>query len=100
MPDVYSRRKGTPKPPKGAEYVGRGTPWGNPFPMKNESDRARVCRQFREQIAPTLDVRLLIGKDLVCWCTYPGQTPKKECHATILLIAARELEEKLRKQND
>tara|TARA_R100000541_G_scaffold28346_1_gene37656 strand:+ start:10710 stop:11000 length:291 start_codon:yes stop_codon:yes gene_type:complete len=30
----------------GAEYVGRGSPLGNPFVMKNESERNTVCAQY------------------------------------------------------
>ncbi len=30
-----------------AQYIGRGSPLGNPFVMKNESDRNRVCDQYQ-----------------------------------------------------
>lgn len=28
------------------EYVGRPSPLGNPFPMKSEEDRDRVCEEY------------------------------------------------------
>ena len=31
---------------KGAQYIGRGSPLGNPFRMKNESERDLVCDQY------------------------------------------------------
>ena len=36
-------RKGDPK----AQYIGRGSPLGNPFPMKGESQREEVIAKFR-----------------------------------------------------
>ena len=29
-----------------AQYIGRGSPLGNPFVMKSEADRDRVCDQY------------------------------------------------------
>lgn len=33
---------------KGAIYIGRGSPLGNPFIMKSEEDRDYVCDQYEE----------------------------------------------------
>jgi len=31
----------------GAEYIGRPSPLGNPFPMQNESQRDEVCDKYK-----------------------------------------------------
>ena len=31
----------------GAQYIGRGSPLGNPFVMKSEADRDAVCDQYQ-----------------------------------------------------
>ena len=30
----------------GAQYIGRGSPLGNPFVMRGEADRNKVCEQY------------------------------------------------------
>ena len=77
---VWNKRD--PNCPFDAVYVGRGTPWGNPFIMKRESERDFVCDLFEIDILPKLDVSALRGKDLVCWCA------PKRCHADSLLRKA------------
>jgi hypothetical protein len=75
-------------------YIGRpsaGAPrgdackWGNPFPMRNQSDkeRERVSNQYREWIYGNIELtgearRELRGKVLGCWCD------PKYCHGHIL----------------
>ena len=67
--------------------VDRGTDWGNPFVMRNETDRDRVCDLY-EQYALwrlTVDPNWLIplrGSSLACWCA------PKRCHADTLLRLA------------
>lgn len=78
---VWNKRD--PNVPADAVYVGRGTPWGNPFKLFRESDRDVVCDLFAERVLPTLDLTPLIGKHLVCWCA------PKRCHADALLRAAQ-----------
>ena len=75
--------------PSSAIRVDRGTDWGNPFVMRNDQDRDRVCdlfmryAEFRLTIDPTwLDP--LKGKDLACWCV------PLRCHAQTLLRMANE----------
>lgn len=72
--------------PFGAVYVGRGSPYGNPFKMTNSSDaeRNRVCDRFEQEVLPTLDVSALRGKDLVCYCA------PKRCHADAVLRKANQ----------
>lgn len=57
--------------------------WGNPFYLKNESQRDQVCDQYEEYLNKneTLlnQLHTLKGKALVCWC-YP-----KRCHGNTLI---------------
>lgn len=69
--------------PENAVYVGRGSKWGNPCKVENESQRAAAVSWFEAHVLPGLDVSELRGKDLACWCR-PGQV----CHADSLLEAA------------
>lgn len=82
-PRVLNRRHG--QPPRGAAYVGRGSPWGNPFQIGRDGSRAEVIERFRCEVLPALDVRPLIGRDLVCYCA------PLACHADLLLAAAAAL---------
>jgi len=96
-----SRRKGA-RLPEGVVYVGRPTPWGNPwtvprsggivaahqFPgiaIRSRADAVaafRVTARLRLEIEPDwLDP--LRGHDLACWC--PLDEP---CHADVLLQLA------------
>ena len=103
------RTKGWRTPPcscgcgKPARYVGRGTPWGNPWRVGDVITVLAPVRRgsafVRELVAtPALVVALyeitigpdrsdaiaeLGGHDLSCWC--PLDTP---CHADVLLSLA------------
>lgn len=79
-PKVYNKYRGAPAE---AVYVGRGTPWGNPFRISFAQSREQVIERFRCEVLPTLDVTPLIGKSLVCFCA------PKPCHADLLLEKAR-----------
>lgn len=75
--------------PKGAVRVDRGSDWGNPFVMRDQStvERDRVCDLFEQYAAWRLSVepdwlRPLRGKSLACWCV------PKRCHAETLLRLA------------
>lgn len=85
------------------EYIGRGTPLGNPFAMRNKSqtERDRVCDAYEKYIAkkiqdkdPAICTELnrlwKIAKKgnliLVCWCK------PLRCHGDTI---KRVLEEKL-----
>jgi uncharacterized protein YeaO (DUF488 family) len=71
------------------EYVGRGSPLGNLFVMKDKTDRDRVCDEYEKwfdehkediNIKKELDRLYNIYKDkgeltLVCYCS------PKRCHA-------------------
>ena len=83
MPRVYNKRAGYPAD---AVYIGRGSPWGNPFVIGRDGDRETCIEKFKFHTLPTLDVRPLIGKSLVCFCA------PRACHGDLLLKAAAELE--------
>ena len=93
--------------PDGAVYVGRGTRWGNPWPLsiyladyRDLTDRERrqlAVSDYRNLVSGRFD-RLgdvpphpteneiregLRGRDLVCWCTLD-----QPCHADVLLELA------------
>ena len=81
MPKVLNKRR-VGYTPTEAVYVGRGSPWGNPFKIGEHGNRDDVCDRFEREILPTLDVSSLRGKDLVCWCA------PSRCHADALLRKA------------
>jgi hypothetical protein len=76
---VHNKRAGTA--PKDAVYIGRGSPWGNPFVMGQHGNRNQVCDQFERETLPTLDLEPLRGKHLICWCK-PAR-----CHGDSILAA-------------
>lgn len=80
MPRVYNKK--TTIPPSDAVYVGRSSPWGNPFRMGWDGSRDVVCDRFEKEILPHMDVSSLRGKDLVCFCA------PKRCHADAILKKA------------
>lgn len=73
-----------------AIYCGRGTPLGNPFPMKNESHRNYVCVQyekwFKTMLGNSTKLKFIAAIEeiyqaalkgdvkLKCWCA------PKRCH--------------------
>lgn len=70
--------------------VCRPSPWGNPYRMTSEADRADVIRRYRDEHWPRLPeafrakVGDLYGKALACWCA------PAPCHADVLVEHARE----------
>jgi hypothetical protein len=64
--------------------VDRATPWGNPFVLGKDGDRATVIARYRDHYLPRnpgLLARLggLRGKALGCWCA------PEACHAEVLI---------------
>ena len=85
MPSVHNKYKNTA--PKGAVYIGRGTPWGNPFVIGKDGDRDDVCDKYEQMVEndPQLKEKIkseLAGKDLICFCS-PAR-----CHGDYLLKIA------------
>jgi len=81
MPKVFNKH--SPGVPADAVYIGRGSPWGNPFKIGPDDTRDEVCDKFEREILPTLDLTPLIGKDLVCFCA------PRRCHGDSILTAIR-----------
>lgn len=77
MARVHNKRAGTA--PSDAVYIGRGSPWGNPFVIGTHGNRDEVCDRFEAEVLPMLDLEPLRGKDLVCWCK-PAR-----CHGDAIL---------------
>lgn len=79
---VYNKRAGNA--PAGSEYIGRGSPYGNPFRIGIDGDRDTVCDRFENEVLPYLDIEPLRGKNLVCYCS-PAR-----CHGDSILKKLRE----------
>ena len=85
-PRVYSLRRGAEKPPPDAVRVDRKSPYGNPFVIGADGDRATVIAKHEawwfEDAQADLRARALHelrGRDLACWCA------PEACHADLLL---------------
>lgn len=72
-------------------YIGRGSVWGNPFPMKDKSEqeRSRVIKAYRQwlwlqQMQGQITKEMILdleGKRLACYCA------PKACHGDVLIKA-------------
>lgn len=80
-PRVYNKHHGNA--PADAVYIGRGSPWGNPFVIGRDGNRAEVILRFEQEVLPKLDLSPLYGKSLVCFCA------PKACHGDVLLAALK-----------
>jgi Domain of unknown function (DUF4326) len=90
-PRVWSRRKGAETPPPDAVYVGRPSPFGNPYSIGADGTRDGVIAKYRTWLmaddpdSAAYRERIqseLRGRDLVCWCA------PQPCHADVLLEVA------------
>lgn len=63
-------------------YIGRGSPWGNPFIIGQDGTREEVIEKYRQWVLTQpnlmLNLHLLKGKTLGCWCK------PKACHGDVL----------------
>jgi hypothetical protein len=67
-------------------YIGRPSPWGNPFAIGRDGTRAEVIEKYRrwitgpDRVAVALRANLhrLRGRRLVCWCA------PAPCHGDVL----------------
>lgn len=67
-----------------AIYVGRGTPWGNPYKKFSREGNVSLFRQYakvKARLDPTW-LAPLRGRDLICHCS------PLLCHAEVLLELA------------
>jgi len=64
-------------------YIGRGSPWGNPFKIGVDGTREEVIEKYKEWILsqqPLLnEIHKLKGKVLGCFCK------PKACHGDVLV---------------
>lgn len=73
------------KVPEDCVYVGRPSPWGNPYAKGPHADREDVINKFRDyaekriQMEPEWLSPLKGATALVCWCS------PLPCHAQVLL---------------
>ncbi len=63
----------------GAIYIGRGSPWGNPYRIGVHGDRERVLLLYKVFVLPRLDLAPLLGHDLLCHCT------PLPCHGDLII---------------
>jgi len=69
--------------PAGAVYIGRPSPFGNPFAIGRDGNRDAVMDKYITWLGNQLQLvtharRALAGKDLVCWCA------PSRCHGHVL----------------
>lgn len=72
--------------PDDAIYIGRGSPYGNPYIIGKDGNRSQVIKKFEINVLPFLDLEPLRGKDLICFCK------PKACHGDILIYNANKNE--------
>ena len=89
LPNLFNKRNKKIKIPHTAVLIDRTTKWGNPFPLKTDTEEEREEDIFQYvkwiELNPKLQAQMkkeLRGKDLVCWC-FP-----KLCHGHIILEIA------------
>lgn len=71
--------------PYGAIYIGRGSPWGNPYIIGKDGNRVEVIAMYRVYAKRMLDSNadwlkpLVNAEGLVCYCKPEG------CHGDVLV---------------
>ena len=88
MPKVYNKYHGNA--PSDAVYIGRGSPWGNPFVINRDGDRDEVCDKFEAMVEANPEFKQnvidnLKGKDVICFCA------PNRCHGDYLVKIANEI---------
>lgn len=73
--------------PDEAYYIGRPTPYGNPFVIGKDGTREEVIAKFTEYVNQNEALQSLIqknlrGKDLVCFCA------PLPCHGDVIIEIA------------
>lgn len=85
MPKVHNKYHKTA--PADAVYIGRGSPFGNPFIIGKDGDRDKVCDLYMDWAESQPEFiqyikRELRGKDLICFCK------PQRCHGDFLIMVA------------
>ena len=77
---VLNRHHG---PAPDAKYIGRGSPWGNPYRIGAGGiyTRDQAIWMFEREVLPLLDLTPLLGHDLLCSCA------PKPCHGDPIIRA-------------
>lgn len=82
---VYNKHHGNY--PTDAVYIGRGSPWGNPFVIGKDGSRLEVIEKYKAYVENNHELINKIkielkGKDLVCYCK------PQACHGDYLINIA------------
>lgn len=76
--------------PIDAVYIGRGSPFGNPFIIGKDGNRDEVCDKYESMLKSNSTLMSMIknlkGKDLICYCA------PKRCHGDTILKLANKSE--------
>lgn len=70
-------------------YIGRGSKWGNPFPITETESRKVVIDKYRDYLFESgliNDIDELEGKVLGCYCK------PKDCHGDVLVELLEEID--------
>lgn len=99
FPKILNKHKASSEDMAGGVYIGRGSRWGNPFPIGEfYGDREEVVVRHEKWIKnemvvkPTLlsEIRAQLGgKNLICFCA------PLRCHGEILRVLANAPESEL-----
>lgn len=73
--------------PPGSVYIGRGSPYGNPYHIGEHGTRDEVIKRYIEEKSADPDFMAMVrqrlhGKNLVCHCA------PRRCHGDWLIIVA------------
>lgn len=86
MPKVFNKYYGNA--PANAIYIGRGSPYGNPYVIGKNGTREECIAKFEALIRANshlvTHIKQLRGRDLLCYCA------PRACHGDILLKIANE----------
>lgn len=88
--------------PKNSIYIGRGSIFGNPFPLYDEKDRIQVLLTYKDYLDNKIKSELfkqklleIKDKNLECYCsngTSNLNDGAKYCHGHVLLEYANNIE--------
>lgn len=96
--------------PKDAIHIGRGSLYGNPFPMTDESQRLEVCEKYLyyllDRIQKDINFRIaviqLYRHNLECFCsngTCSLETKARYCHGHLLAAVSDALNQHIHDDN-
>lgn len=83
MPRVLNKKRDL-IPLGNSVYIGRGSPYGNPYIIGRDGSREEVIDKYQKYLVSTPELLGLVrvelrGKDLVCFCA------PENCHGDVLL---------------